>query len=433
MGGDCLNTGCVPSKAILAAAKMAHSMSTAGDFGISCSGVSIDFPAVRRHVDGVIAAIAPHDSEERFTKLGCRVVRAAGRFVSSREVQAGDILIQARRFVVATGSRPALPPIPGLDAIPYLTNETIFDLETLPRHLIIIGAGPIGCEMAQAFRRLGSQVTVVEKASLLPKDDTEAAGIVRQALIADGISLMEETDIASVSKAGDTVAMTLSEGRQLTGSHLLVAAGRKPNIEDLNLAAAGIEYSRHGIIVDSRLRTSNRHVFAAGDVAGGPQFTHWAGYQAGIVLRNALFRIPASADITALPWVTYTDPQLAQVGLTEAAARERHGDSIRILRADFIENDRAQAECKTTGFAKAIVGKRGRILGATIVGAEADNLIQHWGLAMTSKLRIGALAASLPPYPTLGEINKRAAGNYFTPTIFGPRVRLLVRLLGLLG
>ncbi len=438
MGGDCLNTGCVPSKSLLAAAHAAHCARNGQPFGIKPGPSEIDFQGVHDHIHGVIASIAPHDSQERFEDLGCTVLRAPGHFIDDRTVEAGDTRIMARRFVIATGSRAAVPPIPGLGDTPHHTNESIFDLQDLPSHLVIIGAGPIGCEMAQAFRRLGSEVTLLDMASMMPRDDQDAVAVVRQAFTDVGITVTEGISIERVEKAADGIAVilqgdALKGSGHIKGSHLLIAAGRRPNVENLGLDQAGIMFSPKGIDVDDRLRTSNRRVFAAGDVAGGPQFTHWAGYHAGIIIRNALFRLPAKVDMRALPWVTYTDPELAQVGLTERDARERFGDAVKVLHAPFADNDRARAERRVEGFVKAVVDKRGRILGATIVGPHAGELIQTWGLAISSGLKIGKLAGMIAPYPTLGEINKRAAGSYFTPTLFSARTRWLVRMLGRLG
>ncbi|MCR4377472.1 MAG: FAD-dependent oxidoreductase [Rhodospirillales bacterium] len=433
MGGDCLNTGCVPSKSLLAAAHAAHAVHYAQKFGIVADTPKVRFEAVHDHIHDVIASIAPHDSAERFEALGCTVLRSHGSFIDEHTVEAGDSIVRARRFVVSTGSRAAVPPIPGLETVPYFTNENIFTLKDLPTHLIIIGAGAIGCEMAQAFRRLGANVTMLEKGIMMPKDDPEAVEIVRHAFTVEGIAIAEKVDIERVENTPDGLAVHLSGGQRIEGSHLLIAAGRRPNVEGLNLASAGIDFSPRGINVDERLRTSNRRVFAAGDVAGGPQFTHWAGYHAGIVIRNALFRLPAKIDMRALPWVTYSDPELAQVGLTETEARARHGDAIRVLRSRFADNDRARAERRTEGFAKAITDRRGHILGATIVGAHAGELIQPWGLAISSGLKIGKMAGMIAPYPTLAEINKRAAGSFFTPQLFGARTRWLVRMLGYMG
>ncbi len=326
MGGDCLNTGCVPSKSLLTAARHFKAMSDGGRFGLSAQGLSVDFGKVHDHVHEVIAGIAPMDSVERFEGLGVTVIQDEARFVTRKAVEAGGKRIEARRFVIATGSRPALPPIPGLSETQHLTNETIFELTDLPDHLMIIGAGPIGMEMAQAFCRLGSRVTLLEGEKALARDDPELTGIVVDQLKADGVDIREGISIDEVAQAGDSIRISLGHD-EVTGSHLLVAAGRKPNVEDLNLDAAGVAFGRTGITVDKRLRTTNRKIFAIGDVvAGGLQFTHVAGYHAGIVIRNALFRVPAKADMSAVPWVTYTDPELAHVGLGEAAAA-----AIRIL------------------------------------------------------------------------------------------------------
>lgn len=437
MGGDCLNTGCVPSKSLLAAAKVAATMRHAGRFGVQGGDPQVDFAAVHRHVHDVIGGIAPHDSVERFTDLGCTVIQDHARFIDAHTVEAGARRIRARRFVIATGSRAGRPPIPGLDEVSFFTNETLFDNTRLPEHLVIIGAGPIGCEMAQAHRRLGARVSLLDLGPMLPKDDPELVAVVREAVLADGIDLIEGIEIRRIeSRPGRIAVVVANEGdgeRAIEGSHLLIAAGRRPNVEDLGLEAASIRYGSKGIEVDRRLRTSNRRIYAAGDVAGGYQFTHLAAYHAGIVLRNALFRLPAKVDTRALPWVTYTDPELAHVGLTEAEAREAHGAHVRVLRSAFAENDRARTERTTAGLIKVVVSRGGRVLGATMVGAHAGELILPWVLAVGERLKIGTLAGVIAPYPTLSEISKRAAGSYYTPTLFGPRTRMLVRLLGWLG
>jgi pyruvate/2-oxoglutarate dehydrogenase complex dihydrolipoamide dehydrogenase (E3) component len=433
MGGDCLNTGCVPSKSLLAAAKAAKVAGGSAKFGVNGAIPTVNFGKANAHVHNVIAAIAPHDSVERFEGLGCTVIQARGRFTGPRTVEAGGQTITARTFVVATGSRAAVPPIPGLADVPYMTNESVFDNTLLPDHLVIVGGGPIGCEMAQAHRRLGARVTILDAGGILPKDDPEAVAVVRARLVAEGVDVREKIRIVRVMKQGNGIAVVLAggDGREETvaGSHLLIAAGRKANVEDLGLEAAGVDYTPRGITVDARLRTSNRRIYAAGDVAGGYQFTHLAGYHAGIIIRNALFWVPAKAQPAALPWVTYTDPEVAQVGLTEAQAKEQHGDGVRVVRAEFKGNDRAVAEGDTDGFMKVTVAKSGHILGATLVGAGAGELILPWVLAMTSKLKIGAMAAIIAPYPTRSEITKRAAGAYYTPTLFSNRTRWIVRTL----
>ncbi|MGF7211870.1 pyruvate/2-oxoglutarate dehydrogenase complex dihydrolipoamide dehydrogenase (E3) component [Skermanella aerolata] len=432
MGGDCLNYGCVPSKSMIAAGRAADTIRHAGRFGVNGHEPQIDFGRVHDHIHGVIAAIAPNDSVERFEGLGVKVIQADARFTGPDTVEAGGTTIKARRFVLATGSRASHPPIPGLDAVPFLTNETVFERKAAPEHLIVIGGGPIGVEMAQAHRRLGADVTVLQKGSILPKDDPDLVAVVRGRFVADGVGLREEVDIAQVERHGNGIAAVLADGTRIEGSDLLVAAGRQANVDGLGLEAAGIEFSSKGVTTDARLRTTNRRVFAVGDVAGGPQFTHIAGYHAGIVIRNVLFRLPAKVDYSALPWVTYTDPELAHVGLTEAQARESHKD-IRILTWDFEENDRAQAERETEGRVKVLTLPNGRILGASIVGPHAGELIQVWCLAISQKLKIGAIASMIAPYPTLGEAGKRAAGSFYTPKLFSGRTRGLVRFLSWFG
>jgi pyruvate/2-oxoglutarate dehydrogenase complex dihydrolipoamide dehydrogenase (E3) component len=368
---------------------------------------------------------------ERFEGLGVRVIEAHGRFTAPNRVEAGGQVIRARRFVVATGSRAAVPPIPGLDETPFMTNETLFDQTTAPEHLIIIGGGPIGVELAQAHRRLGSEVTLLEMFSLLGNDDPELVDVVRNRLRAEGVEIHEGLSISGVERQGNRIVVTAGS-RIIEGSHLLVAAGRAPNVDDLGLDAGRIEHSAKGIAVDARMRTSNRRVYAVGDVTGPPMLTHAANLQAGIVIRNALFRLPAKLDTNAMPWVTYSDPELAQVGMNEAAARAA-GRAFRVLRWPFAENDRAQAERATEGLIKAIVTPRGAILGAGIVGRAAGELIQPWALAIGAGLKIGALAGMTVAYPTLGEVNKRAAGAFFTPKLTGEGVKKLVKFLSWFG
>ena len=441
MGGDCLNYGCVPSKALLAAGHAAQAVRGAKRFGIDAGDPQIDAAGVYAHIHGVIDAIAPMDSVERFEGLGVRVVQDTACFTGPGEVRAGDKRISARRFVIATGSSPMTPPIPGLSETPYFTNETIFrGGETLPEHLIVIGGGPIGIEMAQAHRQLGCAVTVLEMFAIMPKDDPELVAVLRARLTEEGIDIREETTIVRVEKNSAGVRVHIDGGEngsgptQVDGSHLLVAAGRRANVDGLDLNAAGIKHSPRGIDVDNRLRTSNRRVFAIGDVTGGYQFTHMAGYHAGIVIRNALFRLPARVDVSAVPWVTYTDPELAQVGLTEEQARKQVAESdLRILRQPFAENDRARAEGRADGLLKVVANRRGRVLGAGIVGPAAGEIVQTWGLAISNKIKLGGVAGMIAPYPTLGEINKRAAGSFFTPSLFGERTKKLVRFLARFG
>ncbi len=431
MGGDCLNTGCVPSKAMLAAAEKAQAVREGHSFGIDSSGPVVDWAGVNRHVHQVIGNIAPNDSQKRFEGMGVRVIRAAGEFVDGRTLQAGNVGIRARYFVVATGSSPFVPPIAGLNEVDYFTNENIFDNKAPVDHLIVIGGGPIGMEMAQAHRRLGAKVTVMEVARLLVKDDPELAGIVIEHLRGEGITFYEGGRDLRFEKteAGIAVYCKMDEGRQCVhGSHLLISTGRRANVDGLNLEAAGVDYSPRGIEVDARLRTSNRRIYAVGDVTGPYQFTHMAAYQAGVVIRNILFKLPAKVDYSAVPWVTYTDPELAHVGISEADARAK-GMNIRVLKWAFAENDRAQAERRTEGMVKIVTMKGGRILGASIAALHAGELILPWVLAVGRKMKIGAMAGVIAPYPTLSEANKRIAGSFYTPSLFSDRTRRLVRFL----
>ncbi|MBI4184632.1 MAG: FAD-dependent oxidoreductase [Proteobacteria bacterium] len=435
MGGDCLNYGCVPSKALLAAGHAAEGIRRSARFGVSAGAPAVDFARAHDHVQQVIAAIAPNDSEERFRGLGVEVIRAPARFTGPRTVVAGDREVRARRFVVATGSSPLVPPIPGLESVPFFTNETVFDNREPIEHLIVVGGGPIGIEMAQAHRQLGARVTVIEMFTILPKDDPELIDVVRRRIVEEGVEVRERVKVTRIEGAGQGVRAVLEGERgeeAVAGSHLLVATGRRANVAGLGLEAAGVEFTPRGIRVDRRLRTSNRRIYAIGDVVGGYQFTHMAAYHAGIVIRNALFRIPARVDDRAVPWVTYTAPELAQVGLTEARARERAG-GVRVLRWPYHENDRAQAERATEGLIKVVTTTAGHVLGAGIVGRAAGEIISLWGLAIVAKVKIGTIAGLIMPYPTLAEVGKRAAGSFYTPRLFGDSTRRLVRFLAHFG
>ena len=435
MGGDCLNYGCVPSKALIAAARRAELAQRAAPFGVTGLRPNVDFGKVHDHVHNVIAAIAPNDSRERFTGLGVQVIEGAARFKDRNTVVVGDVEVQARRFVIAAGSAPAIPPIPGLAETPHLTNETVFELKQCPAQLVVIGAGPIGLELAQAFRRLGADVTVLEVARPLAKDDPECAAVLIDQLTREGIKIRTGIDILRVERAATKVRVVIAAGggeETIEGTHLLVATGRRANTEGLDLEAAGIKYGPRGIVVDKRLLTSNRRVFAIGDVIGAAAFTHVANYHAGIVIRRALFRLPAKVNDDIIPWVTYCDPELAQVGLTEEAARKRHR-AIRVLRASFHDNDRAQAERETSGHVKVIATRKGVILGATIVGAHAGELIATWALAIQQGLKMRALSELVVPYPTLAEAGKRAAISYFTPSLTRPLLRRIITFLRRFG
>lgn len=416
MGGDCLNYGCIPSKALISAGKAAYAQTHSAKYGVTPVKPKVDFEQVHRHIHGVIASIEPLDSQERFEGLGVRVIREAGRFIDGDTILVGDEQIKARKFVVATGSSPGAPPIPGLDRVPYLTNETIFDNKKLPKDLIVIGGGPIGMELAQAHARLGSNVTLLEAFTPLGKDDPELTKFVLSRVIEDGVRVLPGIKINNVSHSnkGFELDCEYRGKRQLIkGSDLLVAAGRTPNVVGLDLERANIEFSKRGIKVNKGMRTSNKRVYAIGDVAGGLQFTHMANYHAGLVVRNALFGLPVKESTGHIPWVTYTEPELANVGLSEEQAREQHG-KIQILRWPYAENDRAQAERKAEGLIKVIVTPKGKILGAAIVGTNAGELIHVWSLAISSALNIKAFTGYVVPYPTLGEVSKRAAITHFS-------------------
>ncbi len=435
MGGDCLNYGCVPSKSLIAAAKRAHIMRNSGEFGILPLEPSVDFAAVHAHIHEVIAAIAPNDSVERFTGLGVRVIQGEARFKDKTTVHADGHDIVARRFVIATGSSPALPPIPGIERVPYFTNETIFEASTRLDRLIIVGGGPIGMELAQAYRRLGSKVVVLEAMKPLGNEDPELAEIVLRRMAAEGVEVISDARVERFEPFGDGVQVVFAKAGQsyvIDGTHLLLATGRRPNIDKLNLDIAGIRYDRTGIKVDKGLKTSNSRVYAIGDAIGGMQFTHVANYHASVVIKNALFRLPSRVNNDILPWVTFTEPEIAQVGLSEAAARKKH-KKINVYRWPYAENDRAQAERATVGFLKVVTTRSGRILGASMVGEQAGELIQMWSLAMHKGIKVGAMASIVVPYPTLSEMSKRAAITFYLPKLTNPLVRRVIGLLRKLG
>jgi pyruvate/2-oxoglutarate dehydrogenase complex dihydrolipoamide dehydrogenase (E3) component len=432
MGGDCLNVGCVPSKALIAAADRAHDIRNAGAFGLTAPAPQVHFNRVHDHIHQVIAQIAPNDSVERFTSLGVRVITGEAAFIDRRTVRVGEIEVQPRRFVLATGSKPALPEIPGLESVPFLTNETVFDLTRRPERLLVLGGGPIGVELGQAFRRLGSEVTLVQSGRLLPREDAEIAGFARRSLLADGVSLREGAKVVAVSGVEGAITATLDDGSTLAVTHLLVAAGRAANVASLNLTAAGVTATPRGIPVNAKLKTSNRRVYAIGDCAVGAtdglQFTHVANYHAGIVIRSALFRLPAKVSNAAIPRVTYCDPEIASVGLSEDAARAA-GRPVQVLRWPFAENDRAQAERATEGVVKITIDKRGAILGASIAGKSAGDLLIPWLMAVQKGWKVKDMAGFVFPYPTLSEISKRAAVSHFAPLAGKPWIR---RILGFL-
>jgi len=436
MGGDCLNTGCVPSKALIAASKHANAHNVSPIFGVRYPAPKVDFALVHKHVHDVIDGIAPHDSVERFEALGVTVLQGHGQFTNARTLVVNGQEIQARRFVIATGSSAAIPPIPGLDGVPYFTNETIFNLTEKPGHLIIIGGGPIGMELAQAYQRLGARVTVIEMHEPLAKDDPELTAIALRRIEDDGVVVRANTGVTGVAPAeGGGIAVTVEAGsvrETVTGTHLLIAAGRAPGIGDLGLQQARVKHDKHGIAVNGGLRTSNRRIYAIGDVTGGLQFTHAASYQAGLVVRNALFGLPVKNNTDIMPWATYTDPEIANVGFSEKAARAKFGENFKILRWSYAENDRARAERETSGMVKLIVHKNGKILGCGIVGAQAGELISLFAFAIANGLKAGSLLKFIAPYPTLSELAKRVGVEFYRDKLDNPWIGRWTRLIRLL-
>ncbi len=429
MGGESLNRGSVPVQALIAAAERANAVRTGALFGIKTGRFAVDFAAVNAHIRDVVGMLAPNAARKRLAGLGVHVIAGEARFTDPRTVAVGNLAIKARRFVIATGASPVIPAIPGLLGVPYLTDETVFDLAELPRHLIVIGAGPVGLELAQAFHRLGSEVTVLEVATPLAGADPEGAAVVLNALAREGIKLHTGVAIAKIGRTVSRVRVVLAaedKVETIEGTHLLVTTGRRPNVGDLNLAAARIRTtSQGGVILDRYLRTTNKRVHAVGDAAGGPNSTHVAHYHAGLVIRHLLFGGPIKVDHKIIPWVTFTDPELAHVGLLEEEARA-HSGTICVLRWPYRENDRAQVERATDGHIKVVTDRTGEILGVTIVGPGAAESLTAWTLAISQKLNIRALAGLVVPYPTYAEVGKRAAITYFTQGLTTPRTRRIM-------
>lgn len=411
LGGDCLWNGCVPSKSLIRASRVAYEVKHASRFGIHCNDSHIDFAKAIGHVQSAIAAIEPHDSPQRFEALGAEVIFGSGEFVDKHTFVVNNRRLTARAFVIATGSRPAVPDIPGLQAAGFITNEEVFEITDRPDTLGIIGGGPIGCELGQAFARLGSQVTMIGSSDrLLPKEDPEAAAVVQQQLISEGIRVLTNTRVERVEVVNGQKYL-ITSNKKIAVDQILVATGRNPNVESLNLAAAGVELhqsSQKGIRVNARLQTTNPRIYACGDVIGGYQFTHVANHEANVIIRNALFLPILKVDYRVIPWATFTDPELARVGLTEAEARQRYGNNIDVIKQEYADVDRAQAEAATQGFAKIITKRNGEILGAHIVGAAAGELIHEIILGMSHKLKISALGG-IHIYPTLAEVVSKAA------------------------
>ncbi len=427
LGGDCLHHGCVPSKTLIHSARVAALMRRGKDFGLPATEPEVDLAAVNASVQSVVDRIQLHDDPERFRGYGCEVLLGhAAVFVSPHEVRVNNKVIRGRRFVIATGSRPFVPPIDGLKNAGFLTNVDMFSLPQLPKRLVVLGGGPIGLEMAQAYARLGSRVTVVERLPhLLPQEDPELADALKELLTTDGVDIHTGTSAEKIYHDGDLTMVAGSGGLELEADKILVAVGRQPNIKDLGLDTAGVAYDAKGIKVDSRLRSSQKHIYACGDVCGPYPFTHMAEYQAGIVLSNAVFRFPKKVDYRVVPWVTYTDPELARVGLAEQQARDR-GIEPTVLRFPFKDVDRALCERETGGLTKLVVHK-GKVLGASVLGPHAGELIHEIVLAMKTGAKIGDISATIHAYPTLAQVHRHTVNTAYAARLFSPGTRRLVR------
>jgi pyruvate/2-oxoglutarate dehydrogenase complex dihydrolipoamide dehydrogenase (E3) component len=436
LGGDCLHCGCVPSKTLIRSAGVWALARRAPEFGLpALPSPHVDLGAVMDRVAQVVGRIQKHDSPERFERLGAEVRFGAPRFVDDHVVEVDGQRVSARSWVIATGSSPALPPVAGLADVPHWTNENVFSQRKLPGRLVVLGGGPIGLEMAQAFARLGSRVTVVEfLPRILGPEDADVADVVRDRLQAEGIELLVATKALRALSHGSTVLLTvgradgLGSERTLEADALLVAAGRKPNVDDLGLEAAGVTFSPKGIPTDARLRTNQRHIYACGDVNGVFPFTHVAGYEGSVALTNAILRLPRKADYTKTPWCTYTDPEVASVGLNEKRARAADVE-YRLLVEHFCENDRALAEGAPAGMIKVLVSPKGVVLGCQIVGEHAGELIHEWIAAVAGGVKLSSLAGAMHVYPTLSEISKRAAGSFFAEKLFSERTKSLLHFL----
>jgi pyruvate/2-oxoglutarate dehydrogenase complex dihydrolipoamide dehydrogenase (E3) component len=436
MGGDCLNFGCVPSKAVLRAAKAWHAAAAGASFGAPIASGDGDSTRAMERMRSLRAAISGNDSAERFRRLGVDVFLGAAHFVDAGRVSVDGTELRFRRAVIATGARAAVPPIPGLSALAYRTNETIFELESVPPRLAILGAGPIGCEMAQAFARMGSRVTLVDRESrILPRDDADAAAAVTRSLERDGVKILCAAAVTGVAARGTDKTLIVSAAdrpaAEIVVDELLVATGRAANVEGLELERAGVAYDADGVRVDTRLRTSNRRIFACGDVTGRFQFTHAADACARVVIQNALFLGRARSDRLVIPWCTYTDPELAHVGMGASAAASTAGAMT--LTIPYGEVDRARIDGADDGFLRIHVARRsGRILGATVVGARAGETIGQISLAMTAGVTLGKIAAAVYPYPSYGEALKKAA-DAWRRTKLTPAAKRFLRLIGYLG
>ncbi len=428
LGGDCLHFGCVPSKTLIKTAHVRHLMATGTAYGLPGLNLpEVDFKQVADRIRSVVGRIQEHDSVERFCEFGAEICFGDARFTDEHSVNLDGRIITAKNWLIATGSSAAAPPLPGLDSVPYLTNREIFYLDTLPESLIILGAGPIAIEMAQAFSRLGSRVTVLQRSDqILSKEDRDLADTVQAVLEQEGVTFHLGCTMVSARDLGDKreVTITTADDQNLTvqGTEILVALGRKVNVDGLGLDGIDLEYNRRGIVVDNRLRTNHRHIFAAGDVIGGYQFTHAAGYEGGIVVSNAIFHLPRKVDYSWMPWCTFTDPELASIGLNEKRAKEQ-GIEYRLWSEPFNGNDRGLAEGEETGKIKLLLDLKGKPLGVQILGPHAGDLLGEWVAVLNGGMKLSGLAGAIHPYPTLAEINKKVVGSVFAEKIFSDKVK----------
>ena len=427
-GGECLWTGCVPSKALIRSAKIRHLMEHAGSYGFRDQSVSVDFARVMQHMRDVIMTIQPHDDPDRFRKMGVEVIQGRAAFTGRDRLEVNGRVLKSRRFCVAVGADPFIPPIEGLDRIPYMTHLNFFDQSRQPEHLIVVGGGPVGCEMGQTFQRLGSRVTIIEALDrILDKDDLETAHRLHEILTKEGLKIELNAKAEKVEREGDRIRLRCARGGQsfsVEGDVLLVATGKRPRVEGLGLAEGGVEFGPRGIKVDRCMRTTNPRVFACGDVTGGFPFTHMAEYQAGLVVTNALVPLlRRKADYSVVPWCTFTDPELAQVGLTEEQAKRRFGEgAYRVWRFAVADNDRHIIDGQTQGTVKLLTRPNGRILGCTILSAGAGDLIHEYALALKKKGTVGDISGMIHVYPTQAQANKRVSDQYFVEKFFAGRI-----------
>jgi pyruvate/2-oxoglutarate dehydrogenase complex dihydrolipoamide dehydrogenase (E3) component len=428
LGGDCLHYGCVPSKTLIRTAQVYHYLKNSRTYGLPAVEVPpVDYGEVRKRIRSVIDTIQKHDSEERFCRLGAKVEFGNPEFVDEHAIRLNGATYSAKNWVIASGSSPGIPRLEGLDRTPYITNKEIFSLDHLPKSLIILGAGPIAVEMAQAFCRLGTQVAVIQRSGqILTKEDKDMADEVMQVLRSEGVAFYLNTSLVSTRDLGNEREVLIKdkpgEEIRLTAEQILVALGRDPNLQGLGLDQIGVVYDHKGLQVDERLRTTRKHIFGAGDVTGAFQFTHAAGYEGGIVISNAIFHLPRKADYTFMPWCTFTDPELASIGLNEKSAKEA-GLEYAVWTEAFFGNDRSLAEGNPVGRIKMILDKHEKPIGVQILGPRAGELLGEWVAVLNGKVKLSTLASAVHPYPTLAEISKGVAGAFFSPKIFSDPVK----------